>query len=223
MKSILNLFSKSPFEPLFQHRMKVQECVSLLRPLFEAHFRGDRDEVTRIQETIDQVESEADKIKTEIRCIVPKGVFLPVNREDLLRYLKFQDDLADTVEDISVLLCLKDVHAPPDLAVEIFSYLDVVLEVCKLGDKTADHLQTLVRSGFRGEEVDKVLDLARKSEIAERKTDKAGLALAKRLFAHEDQMKASDLLLWFRIFDLIGDLADDADKMGEWLRNMLSR
>lgn len=223
MTNILNLFSKSPFEPLYAHRQKVQECLELIRPLFEAQFKGDLVEVERISEQIVKLETEADKYKVEMRQVIPKGVFLPVNREDLLGYLKLQDDLADTAEDISVLIGLKDLFAPPELAKEILSFIDVVLEVCEIGGKTTEHLRTLVASGFKGDEVKAVLSRVEELGVAERKSDKVGHEIARKLFTYEDEMKPSDLMLWFRILDLVGNLADDSENTGERLRNMLTR
>ncbi len=223
MANILKLFSKSPFEPLYEHRLKVHDCINLVRPLFEAVFAGDKEEQDRISREIIEAEKAADGLKMEIRRILPKGIFLPVNREDLLRYLKIQDDLADTVEDIMVLLSIKKLKAPPELKQRILEFVDIAIGVCRICDQATDHLRTLVESGFRGEGVLEVLDLVEEAELAERQADNAGLDIARKLFELEDELKPSDLLLWFRIFGLIGNLADYADKTGDFLRNLLSR
>lgn len=223
MSKILSLFSQSPFEPLYEHRLKVRECVGLVKPLFEAVLSGNRKEQKTISAQIARAEKEADKIKIQMRRILPKGIFLPVNREDLLRYLKIQDDLADAIEDISVLLSMKDLSAPETLSEQLLTFIDCVLNVCYLADETTDHLKPLVDSGFKGDDVQKILDLVEKGKEAERRADDASLALAQLLFTFEDQMKPTDIFLWFRIFDVIGDLADYAENTGEWLRNMLTR
>ncbi len=223
MANILNLFTKSPFEPLYEHRAKVRECVDMLKPLFQAALSGNTGEQERISAAIIKSEHEADIIKTKIRQILPKGIFLPVNREDLLRYLKIQDDIADGVEDVMVLLNMKELSAPLALAEEIIRFIDCVLHVCDLAEEATDHLKSLVETGFRGEGIQEVITLVDKTELAERKADNASLALAKTLFMVEDEMKATDVFLWFRIFDMVGDIADHANKTGEWLRNMVTR
>ena len=223
MTNILSLFSKSPFEPLYKHRVKVNECVDQLKPLFDALFTGDSEKQELISKRIFDLESEADIIKAEVRIIIPKGVFLPVNREDLMRYLKLQDNLADTMEDISLIVGLKIIKAPTKLADEIMSFIETVLTVCTIGYEATKNLTSLAASGFKGEEVEKVLAMVEKSEKAERESDRVGLALARSLFTFEDEMKPTDLFLWFRIFDLIGDLADDSDNTTSWLRIMLAR
>jgi len=223
MTHILNLFRNSPFDPLYKHGEKVTECTDLVKPLFEAIISGDTKEQKILSKRICDAEKEADLLKTEIRRIMPKGIFLPVNREDLLRYLKIQDDLADTVEDIAVLSSVKSLSIPPDLSDIILEYVDTVLNVCKLADEATDHLKPLVEAGFRGDDFTDVLELAEKAEAAEHDADDAGLEVARKLFSHEDEMKTTDVMLWFRILDLLGDLADYADKTGEWLRNMLEK
>lgn len=223
MTHILNLFSKSPFEPLYEHRQKVRECVDLLKPLFEVTLAGNEDEQKRISSAIAKAEREADDVKIEIRRILPKGIFLPVNREDLLRYLKIQDDMADAVEDVTVLLSMKELAAPLALVEQIMRFIDCVLDVCDLADEATDHLRPLVAAGFKGEGVKQVIKLVEKTEDAERRADNISLELARTLFKFEDEIRATDIFLWFRIFDLLGDIADHAEKTGEWLRNMVTR
>jgi len=223
MPHILDLFRKSPFDPLYKHRQKVRECTDLVRPLFEAIFSGNSEEQQKLSRLICDTEKQADLLKVEIRRIIPKGIFLAVNREDLLRYLKIQDDLADAVEDIAVITSVKSLTAPPDLKDDILSYIDKVLNVCTLADEATNHLKPLVETGFKGDDVTTLLELVEKAEEAERQADDAGLEVAKRLFRHEDKMKATDVMLWFRVLGLVGDLADYAEKTGEWLNNMLEK
>lgn len=223
MPNILGLFSKSPFEPLNEHRLKVRECVDLLKPLFEAAFSDDQEEQDRLSTAISKAEHDADRIKVEIRRILPKGIFLPVNREDLLRYLKIQDDIADAVEDVTVLLSMKHLSAPLALTEQIVRLIDFVLDVCDLADAATDQLRPLVETGFKGEGIAELMRLVEQTEAAERRADNASLDLAKTLFMLEDEMRSTDIFLWFRIFDTIGSIADYAEKSAEWLRNMATR
>ncbi len=223
MKHILDLFHKSPFEPLYEHRLKVRDCTDLVKPLFEAIFAEDTEKQQELSKRIYEAEKEADLLKVKIRRIIPKGIFLAVNREDLLRYLKIQDDLADAVEDIAVITSLKPLATPPALRDEILSFVDTVLNVCMLADEATDHLKPLVEAGFKGEDTATLHELVEKAEEAEREADLAGLEVAKKLFKHEDEMKATDVMLWFRVLDLVGDLADYAEKTSEWLHNMLNK
>lgn len=223
MTHILDMFRKSPFEPLYEHRLRVRECIDLVKPLFEAVFLADLVEQKRISDLIVKAEKSADLFKDEIRRIVPKAVFLPVNREDLLRYLKIQDDLSDAVEDIMVLLGFKQINAPAALQKAVLEYVDTVLQVCYLSDEATNHLRPLVESGFGGEDARIVIGLVDQLDAAEQNADDAERTAVHLMFELEDMMKPSDLILWFKILDLVGDLADYAEKTGELLRTMLQQ
>lgn len=221
MTHILDMFRASPFEPLYTHRLRVRECTDLVRPLFMAILDGHEDTQEDITNRIIAAERQADLLKVEVRRVMPKGIFLPVNREDLLRYLKIQDDLADAVQDIAVLASFKKLQTPDKLREPIIAYVETVLNVCRLADEATNHLRPLVEKGFKGENVRQVLELADKAELAETAADHEGTILARQLFSLEEEMKTTDLLLWSKILDKVGKLADYAEKTGEWLRNML--
>jgi len=223
MPSILDLFRKSPFGPLHEHMLKVKECIGLLRPLFEAAVAGDREKQAEITKKISKVEHEADLIKTDIRRTVPKGIFLPVQREDLLGFLKLQDDIADSIEDAAVLLSMKELPVPPALGEQILIYVDKVLAVCQRTDEATDHLKNLVEAGFGGKEADNVVGLVEEAEHAEWEADKQGLELARKLFSLEGEISPVDIFLWFRIFFVLGKIANHAEKTGDRLRRMLHR
>ena len=91
MNIISKLFGKSPFEPLYQHMLKVKECVDLVKPLMESFIDGNQDKVEKYAKQIFKAEHKADLVKKEIRSRLPKSIFLPVSRGDLLRFLKEQD------------------------------------------------------------------------------------------------------------------------------------
>ncbi len=107
MSIISKLFGKSPFEPLYQHMCKVKKCVDLIQPLMQAFVDEDFKEVTKITRQIFKAEHEADLMKKEIRITLPKGIFLPVARGDILRFLKEQDHIADATEDLAGLLAMR--------------------------------------------------------------------------------------------------------------------
>ena len=47
--------------------------------------------------------------------------------------------------------------------------------------------------------------------------------LAQKLFALEDDIRATDIFLWSDVFKELGALANHADKTADRLRRMLSR
>lgn len=222
MSLIANLFRESPFEPLRYHMKTVMRCVNFVRPMFEAVRDRNYDKLQELARKVFKVEHEADIIKDDIRRTIPKRFFLPVYRGDLLGYLKLQDDMADAAEDLAVLLTIKQLPLPPSLVDPTFVYLAKVESVCRQTREIADYLPTLVEGDLVGEEAEHVLASIADVEKAEWEADRLQYSLSQALFALEDEMKPSDLLLWFRIFGELGQLANFAEKTGDRLRRMLS-
>ena len=222
MTMIKDLFRQSPFEPLRYHMKTVMECVGFVRPMFEAVRDGRHDDLQEVARKVFRTEHNADIIKNDIRQTIPKRFFLPVYRGDLLGYLKLQDDMADSVEDVAVLLTLKELTLPEALVDPTFEYLDKVEEVCRETRAIADYLPTLVAGDMVGAEAQKVLSMITAVEKTEWEADRLQYSLSQKMFSVEDQMKPSDLLLWFRVFGELGQLANFAEKTADRLRRMLS-
>jgi len=216
------MFRESPFEPLRYHMKAVMDCVAFVRPMFEAVRDGDAERLEELARKVFKSEHDADIIKDDIRRTIPKRFFLPVYRGDLLGYLKLQDDMADAVEDIAVLLTLKRLTFPPTLADQTFEYVDKVLNVCAQTSGLGAYLPTLVEGDMVGKEAAHTLQLIAAVEKAEWEADRLQYSLSQNLFTHEDEMKPSDLMLWCRIFSELGQLANFAEKTGDRLRRMLS-
>ena len=54
-------------------------------------------------------------------------------------------------------------------------------------------------------------------------TDQMGLELVQTLFAHEDDMNPVSVVFWHDLIEMIGELADYAEKVGNRLRLLLAR
>ncbi len=222
MSMIKDLFRESPFEPLRYHMKAVMECVGFLRPMFEAVRDARHDDVRGLAKGVFKAEHEADMIKDDIRRTIPKRFFLPVYRGDLLGYIKLQDDMADSVEDVAVLLTIKDLVLPPALVDLTFEYVTKVEEVCQGTRAISEYFPTLVEGDMVGAEAEKALAMVAGIERCEWEADRLQYQLSRDLFAQEEVMKATDIFLWFRVYGELGQLANFAEKTGDRLRRMLS-
>jgi predicted phosphate transport protein (TIGR00153 family) len=219
--SVLDRFQESPFGPLGEHMAKVRECVALVEPIFDCVAREDQDELKRLSEQVFKLEHQADEIKTEIRRRIPRSFYLPIFRGDLLAYLKLQDDVADSVEDVAVGLTIKQLSLPPTLAEDVREYVQRVMRVCELLFECSDQLKDLVEQDFGGPRVKAILELVEQAEHAEWEADKVQYRLARKLYALDDELRATDIMLWSNVFRELGRLANHADKSAERLRRML--
>ncbi len=87
----MQLFGQSPFKPMQEHVRIAIECANEVPTLFEAVRAGDKGAVELSREKIYALENKADEIKNELRTHLPKSMFMPVDRRDLLEILDLQD------------------------------------------------------------------------------------------------------------------------------------
>jgi len=219
--SVFDRFEESPFGPLGEHMREVKQCVALVEPMFQRVRERDFEGLRTITQQVFKIEHQADQIKHEIRRRIPKSFYLPIYRGDLLAYLKLQDDMADSVEDLAVLLTIKNLEMPEGLTEDIQELVRRVLTVCDFLFQCTDQLTMLVEEDFEGPRSEAILDLVAKAEHAEWRADKAQYTASQKLFALEDELRATDIMLWSSVFQQLGRLANQADNTAERLRRML--
>ena len=223
MSIISKLFGRSPFEPLYQHMLKVKECVDLIGPLINSLLAGDHKKVEEIAEKIFKAEHEADMVKKEIRNNLPKGIFLPVERGDILSFLKEQDKIADSSEDLAVLVTLRKMIVPEELKEELKELTDKVLLTCETAMNVSSEIKILAETSFGGVEAEKVMDMIEQVKTDEHEADKAQMKLAKKLFSIEKKIDPVSIMMWMQIFRELGTLANHAENVGDRLRMMLHK
>ena len=217
------LFGKSPFKALQKHMREAVDCASDVQPLIEALSAGDQAEVNRIKDRIFEREAEADRIKHKLRLHLPKSLFMPVDRRDLLDILHLQDTIANRAQDIAGLLYERKMTIPPFMREPLIALTARCVDTCKYSLTVIEELDELLALGFRGREVDKVNDMLGELNEIEDETDELGIALSRALFEHEDEMKPVSVMMWYQLIEWIGDLADYAEKVGDRLRLLIAK
>ncbi|KMP12091.1 hypothetical protein UZ36_02000 [Candidatus Nitromaritima sp. SCGC AAA799-C22] len=223
MRTIFSMFAKSPFKPLVSHIEKVNECVNQIVPLFEALHAKDYQKVEKVAKHIEKVEHKADGIKDSIRHHLPQSIFLPVDKRDFMHLLSAQDDIADSVEDLAVLLRIKNLEVPEQLKEPLMDLARHVAQTANDACRMIRELEDLLEASFGGAEADKVEKMAQHLGTEEWEADKKQFLLAQQLFALGDQLNAADLLLMNEAIKKLGGVADKAEQIGKTLRIFLSR
>ena len=221
MSIISKLFGKSPFEPLYQHMMKVKECVDLVRLLMDAFIKGEDKEVKEVASRIFKAEHDADMVKKDIRNNLPKSIFLPVARGDLLSFLKEQDSIADSAEDLAVLLTMRKTVVPDELKDELRDFVEKVIETYEVAMTVSSEIKVLAETSFTGVEAHKVMDLIENLKLKEWEADKAQMEAAKKMFSIEKKLDPVSVMMWMHIFNELGTLANHAENAGDRMRMML--
>ena len=221
MSIISKLFGKSPFEPLHQHMLKVKACVGLVRPLMDAFLKGEQEKVKDVAKKIFKAEHDADIVKKEIRGRLPKSILLPVARGDILRFLKEQDNIADSAEDLAALLILRKTTVPEELKEKLKNFVDKVLETYEVAMTVSSEIKLLAETSFGGEEAHKVMELIEQLKVKEWEADKAQMNVAKKMFSIEKKLDPVSVMMWMHIFKELGTLANHAENAGDQMRLML--
>jgi predicted phosphate transport protein (TIGR00153 family) len=223
-KSVIgNMFGRSPVKPLQNHMGVVLECARLVPSLFEALRDDERERLIEIKEEIFELEEAADKLKNELRNHLPKSLFMPIDRRDLLEVLQMQDSIADTAQDIAGLLEERPMELPEPLAEPLIKLTIRCVDVCEMTNGIINELDELLEMGFGGRQAEKVENMVSALNLVEDETDIMGLELTRTLFEHEDEIKPVSVMMWYRIIEWVGDLADYAEKTGDRLRLLIAR
>jgi predicted phosphate transport protein (TIGR00153 family) len=217
------LFGQSPFTALQEHMRVVVECAREVQPLIEALAAGDQVRVVELKDRIFEREAEADRIKHELRAHLPKSLFMPVDRRDLLEVLLLQDTIANVAQDIAGLLIERKMSIPDFLRDPLIVLTARCVDTVEHAARVIEELDELLAIGFRGREADVVDKMLTELNAIEDETDELGIALARALFDHEDELKPVSVMMWYQIIEWIGDLADYAEKVGDHLRLLIAK
>ncbi len=223
MRTIFGLFARSPFGPLAQHTERVHETVQLLRPLLNAFMDEDWEETDRVYQQTSKLEHKADVIKNEIRDHLPKSLFMPVDRGDILLFLREQDAIADRAEDLGVLLTMRRTSTPQAMKEPLRAFVEKVIATSELWYDVARGLPTLQEASFAGPDVERTMEQIKEISNLEWEADKQQAVVSKLLFEHESEIDPVSVFLWMRILLVLGDVANHAENTADLLRLMLAR
>ena len=150
---VANIFGSSPVMPLENHIGVAYDCASRLRPLFEAAIQGDWQAADAVRAEIDELEHQADEIKKEIRLHLPKSLFMPVPRQDLLELLLVQDRIANRARDVAGIVTQRRMAVPSAIAESLLEFVDQVVAAARQARESVRELDELFTAGFKGAEV----------------------------------------------------------------------
>lgn len=223
VNTILGLFAKSPITPLQEHITKVHETCELLIPFFGAIGAQKWEEAENIRKQISQCEKDADILKREIRLKLPRGIFMPVDRTDMLDLLTQQDKIANRAKDIAGRMIGREMQLPLELADDFEAYLRRCIDATALAKKAINELDELLETGFKGREVDLVEHMINELDRIEDDTDELQIGLRQKLHKIENNYNPVDVMFLYKILEWVGGLADQAETVGARLELMLAR
>lgn len=215
--SILNVFAKSPIRPLRKHMATVHDCCHTLLEFIESCKRSDFEAAETLYNKISQAERKADHIKKDLRSQLPRSIFLPVPRTDVLDLLSTQDVLANKTKDIAGIMLGRKMTIPAAIVDDFTNYLKVNIAACAKARSTIDQLEELLESGFRGRENELVESMVKEIDELETQSDSLQVKLRAGVFAIEDSLSPVNVIFLYKIIQWIGEIADAAQSVAHRL------
>jgi len=217
------LFGKSPFQPMKKHMSIANECAMHMPSAVEAFFNNDKDTLKQIKRSIFQLEADADKILEELQSRLPKSMFLPVDRGDLLEIMDSQELIADRAQDIIGLMIDLPMKVPEELQPSIIRLTNRVVDAVEGAYQIIKGFENLVETGFKGPHVGETQALIHDVIMIETDADSIGIEIAHDLFAHARSMDPVSVVFLYQLVNWIDDLADYSEKLAVRSRLLLAR
>ena len=217
------LFGRSPIAKLQTHMEKAAECASELRGFFEVVFLGDWDRALIVNDKICRLEEEADIEKRELRIHLPRSLFLPVSRSDLLELIRVQDKIPNRIKDVAGIVTGRKMQIPESLQDKILTYVTTSVAAVYSTKSLLEEFDELLESGFSNREMDQMDTMISKLGEQEHLSDEQQVEIRRNLFDLERDLRAVDIMFLYRVIDLIGEVADHAQTVGNRMLYVIAR
>lgn len=218
-----NLFGRSPIGPIQNHMTVADRAAQLLSTFIQATIDDKWDKADKIYKQIIDAEREADQLKRTIRQSLPKSLFLPVPRTDLLELVTIQDHVANRAKDIAGIITGRHMQFPEKMQKGIMEFINTCGATSSQALASIQRLDELLEVGFSGREVKLVESMLKELNRLEGKTDKQAIALRRKLFKLEAKLPPVDVMFYYEIIGLIGGVADAAENVGDRLQILIAR
>jgi predicted phosphate transport protein (TIGR00153 family) len=218
-----NLFGQSPIKPMQEHMTVAVKAAAELVSFFEAVVADDWEQAEIVQQRITSFEHEADDLKKQLRLHLPKSLFLPVPRTDLLELLSMQDRIANRAKDIAGIMLGRKMAIPASMQEQTLEFVKAAVRASEQAMVAINELDELLETGFSGRELGIVEKMIKELDSLERKADQLEVTMRASLFVLEADLPPVDVMFLYRVIDWIGDLANRAQDVGSRLQLLLAR
>ena len=219
---ISKILGASPVGPIQKHMDTCYQCAEELISFFEHVVSGDWDQVSASRSRIVELEHAADDLKKQLRAQLPKKLFMPVPRQDLLELLLVQDRVANSVRDVSGLVLGRRMVIPQPIQQDFIAFVGRNVDAAEKARKSIRELDELYETGFRGAEANLVESLVQELDEIEDETDVMQARIRAELFSIEKDLPPVDVIFLYRVIELTGEIGDMAERIGRRLEVLLS-
>ena len=208
---LLETLPSSPYKTLEAHFKKACRAVRKLDKMVKLYLEGDFTEAASISVEISRLEHEADELKRHLRATLPRKIFMPISKEDLLAILASNERIVDTCQDVAQILDMRETKIPEELHPLMESFLGHIIDSVDSLRVMMNLLDRLLKSTFAKIETREVIALGHKVHEHEYKADSVNKQLSKAIYALEGKESPMALFHMMRFSDVLDSVADHAE------------
>lgn len=220
---VLRALRISPFENMEKHAEKVRMSAEYLRKAIEKYINQDYEAFGRCSSKINSLEKEADIIKSNIRNHMPKELLLSYDKNTFLFLLKEQDNIIDLIQDTAVWISLREKPIPYELSDDFFRMSDSVVDIVKTAENAVRYLKRVVETSYSRDEREKIKEVIHNLHVMESEIDTMGRELTKKTFKMESALTAVQLTHMLKLIELLSEIGDHAENVGDMIRALIAR
>ncbi len=199
-------------EMCITHLRKVLSVAEALRDMINAHAEGDKEKTVEHYQRVFKTEREADEIKKKILAELSRGVFHPIDREDLIRLLLSADDIADYLKASSRRLVLVEPGRVPGDIVEIYmKMINKILEAVEVLIKAVEILYTTPSQS---------LELADTVERIEEEVDDIRMHGLEKVLKWCEKASIAECIVSKEVVDTLETATDNCENVGDVIRSI---
>ena len=217
------LFARSPISPIQDHMKVAVTAAAAMPEFFDAVLEADWARAGEISQEISRLESEADVIKRNIRSNLPRSIFMPVSRSDVLELLQSQDRIPNRCQDVAGLCVGRQMKIPDALREQMRTFVKSTTDTVAFAGKALNELDELLETGFSGSEVELIEQMINDLNHAEHDTDNHQRDVQRTLFSIEKDVNPVDVMFLYRMIESIGDIADYAQSVGNRMLYLIAK
>ena len=222
MRSILNIFVDSPLDALENHAKKVIEATERLSEMTDAYLAGDSEKVKELCKTIDELEHEADKMKQQFQVVLPNSVVIKLDTNDLVAFLKLQDEIANCAQDAAQWMTLRSGKDLPDeIKTNLRELMDMSIKCMEAYQEVMNGLEKVEATSYSKVEIHRLVEKIPEIERMEYEVGLFEIRVQRSVFENENEIGGAAVCHIVRLVDNIGDIADKAAHAMDILRRIL--
>lgn len=223
MKKIGGLFGRPAYGPIYEHMLKVMDCLKVLDSIIQSFIDGDYAKIEKLMEETCKLEHDADIIKKGIRESFTKSIFGSSNRGDILSLLSQQDGIADTCQDVARLLTVRRTALPEELRDDILDLVDKVKDSVEAVARADEKMVDLLENPSSMDKLEEVVELIEHTQKEEWLSDQIQFRFARNLFNIEEKLDPVTVIFLLSIMRELGHIADHAENTADCIRRLITK